>query len=301
MSQPQSGILPESNQHAIFITLRMTADSSEVIGAIASVPGLTERFAKEHGAANLSSVVGIGSDAWDKLFPAQRPRQLRPFRARQDGARSAPSTAGDFLLHIRSERQDVNFILARKIMAQFGSAVTVIEEIAGYRYFDSRDMTGFIDGTENPQGEHRAEVGLVIDEIDFIGGSYISLQRYVHNLDARDKLPVATQEGHIGRTKADDVQLKGDDKPATAHISRAVVEEDGMELEILRHSMPYGGVQEAGLLFIAYAGRADHFDKMLGQMVIADSDGHYDHLLDFTQAVTGNQFFAPSLDFLSSL
>ncbi len=297
MSKPQSGILPEGNQHALFVTLEILG-GKKVAAAVAKVPELTAALSVAHPGANLSSVVGIGYNAWGSLYAQQCPAQLQPFRARQDGGRTAPSTAGDILLHIRSERPDVNFILSRLIMAQFGSTVKVIEEVSGYQYLDSRDMTGFIDGTENPAGDHREEVALVHDEPGHISGSYISMQRYIHDLASWEQLPVKTQEAHIGRTKADDIQLRDDDKSPTSHITRAVVEENGEELKILRHSMPYGGAQEAGLLFIAYSGKADHFDKILDQMVTADEHGHYDHLLDFTHAVTGNNFFAPSVDFL---
>ncbi len=298
MLRLQSGILPEGNQHALFIILEVHHSSPSLIQGMTEVPQLTQKLSRQYPDAGLTSVIGIGADLWDRLFPEQRPSRLETFRARVDGPRVAPATAGDLLLHLRSERPDLLFILARQIMQRLGSQVTVIEEISGFRYLDSRDMTGFVDGTENPTGDDRAEVALVNDDSDFIAGSYIHLQRYVHDLTAWEKLPESAQEAHIGRSKPDDIELAGHAKPPTAHISRVVIEDDGEELEILRHSMPYGGTQEAGLMFIAYGSSPEPFNKMLDAMVIADTDGHYDHLLDYTQAVTGNSFFAPSLDFL---
>lgn len=300
MSLPQSGILPEGNQHALFVTLEIIKHYESLASDLAKIPELTRILAQQHPDTLLTSVVGIGSSAWDRLFPDQKPAHLTPFRARTGGSRVAPSTTGDILLHIRSERPDVNFILIRQIMQVLSGQVKVVDEVAGFRYLDSRDMTGFVDGTENPEGDARAEVALVDEDADFMAGSYINLQRYIHQLNDWDNLPVSIQEAHIGRTKVDDIELQGDAKPATAHISRVVIKENGEELEILRHSMPYGSIKEAGLLFIAYGSSPEPFDKMLDQMVGTDKNEPYDHLLNYSQAVTGSRFFAPSLDFLAA-
>jgi putative iron-dependent peroxidase len=305
MPAPQSGILPEANSHALFITAVIKNGSSlsaKVRQACGAVPKLTAQVAAIDPDAGLISVVAIGSDAWNRLFTQARPQPLRPFRARSEHGRDAPATAGDLLFHIRSERRDLNYLVLRKIIDCFADSISVIEEVNGFRYLDSRDLTGFVDGTENPQGEERAEVALVDKEdTAYAGGSYISLQRYIHKLKDWEKLPVKEQESVIGRTRTDDVELEDEAKPATAHISRVVIKENDEELEILRHSMPYGNSREAGLLFIAYAKTPDNFDRMLDQMIYSDSDGHYDHLMDYTQAVSGASFFAPSLDFLHSL
>ena len=305
MPSPQSGVLPEASSHALFINAVINNNgklSARVRQACSTIPELTAQVAAIDPDAGLISVVAIGSDAWNRLFTEARPRQLRPFRARSEQGREAPATSGDLLFHIRSERRDLNYFVLRKIIDCFADSISVVEEVNGFRYLDCRDLTGFVDGTENPQGEERAEVALVDKEdSDYAGGSYISVQRYVHKLKDWDNLPVKEQESVIGRTKTDDVELVGDAKPATAHISRVVIKENNEELEILRHSMPYGNSREAGLLFIAYAKTPDNFDRMLDRMIYADSDGHYDHLMDYTRAVSGASFFVPSLDFLHSL
>ena len=305
MPAPQSGILPESNRHALFITAVKRDDdalSASIRQACGAVPELTAQVAAIDPDAGLVSVVALGCNAWDRLFTQARPQQLRPFRARSELGREAPATAGDLLFHIRSERPDLNYLTLQKIVASFADAISVVEEINGFRYLDSRDLTGFVDGTENPQGEERAQVALVTGENNaYAGGSYVSVQRYVHKLKDWEKPPVEEQEFIIGRTKTDDVELQDDVKPATAHISRVVIKENDEELEILRHSMPYGNSQEAGLLFIAYAKTPDNFDRMLDNMIYTNGDGHYDHLMDYTQAVSGTSFFAPSLDFLQEL
>jgi len=305
MSNPQSGILPESNQHALFLTLN-AVEGEKSLQAIRSlcamITGMTDEVSAMDASARLTSILAFGSVIWDTLFVSPRPSQLGVFHERRDGPRIAPSTPGDILLHIRSERPDLNFILARRMMQVLAGSVDLVEEIQGFRYLDSRDLTGFVDGTENPEGEARAEVALV-DSSDaaFVGGSYVQMQRYVHDLSRWNALPVGEQEAHIGRTKTDDLELEDDIKPPTAHISRVVIEEGDEELEILRHSMPYGNTQEAGLLFIAYTSTPTHFDRMLESMIIRDKQGYYDHLLDYTRAVTGIAFFAPSVEFLQGV
>lgn len=303
MHRSQSGITPEANTDAFFVTLtiRDDADSLATIRkACAAFPEKTEALANEYPDARLSSTVSIGRKAWDLLYTDARPAQLTEFKALKDGNREAPSTPGDLLLHIRSNRKDVNFILLRNMLESLGSAVSIEEEVAGFRYLDSRDLTGFVDGTENPQGDSRASVTLVGEEDSaFAGGCYIHTQRYIHLLKQWDEQPVSEQEKIIGRTKADDIEFSGDEKAPTAHVKKANVKDDnGKGMEILRHSMPYGGASESGLLFASYCRTPVHFERMLEAMILADNQGHYDHLMNFSNAVTGCAFFAPSVDFL---
>jgi putative iron-dependent peroxidase len=306
MTTAQSGVLPEGNSHALFLTLRIDYAANDAVQrvceACASLPALTEQLAAQDPAARLSSVAAFGAGAWSVLFPGARPAHLRTFRVREDGPRKAPSTPVDVLLHIRSERRDLNHQLAHQMRLALADAVALHEEVAGFSYLDMRDLTGFVDGTENPQGAERAQVALVGDEdAAFAGGSYIDLQRYVHDLPRWEHLNVSAQEVVVGRTKPDDVELPKGVKPPSAHISRVVIEDDGEELEILRHSMPYGNSNEAGLVFIAYARSPDNFDRMLDRMIYADAHGIYDHLMNYTRAVTGCSFFAPSRQMLEQL
>ena len=250
----------------------------------------------------MSATLAFGSRAWKILFGDQPyPEELAPFKAQRHEQRQAPSTPGDILIHIRSNRKDINFDLSRRITEKLGDSVLLEEEVSGFRYLDSRDITGFVDGTENPTGEDRSQVALIPEGQPMAGGSYIQCQRYIHNLPLWNQCPVHQQEQVIGRTKKDDIEFASADKAPTAHIKRVNLKEDGESLEILRHSMPYGDSQEHGLFFIAYARTARHFDLMLKEMIHADEQGHYDHLMNYTQAVTGNAFFAPSRDFLESL
>ncbi len=304
MPTPQSGVLPEGNAHALFLTLRIDMAAGDapqrIRAACATFPALTDEVAALDPQAGLSSVVAFGAGAWDLLYPDTRPALLQPFRAREQGARKAPSTPADLLLHLRAERHDLLHELARRMRSALGDSVLVMEEVAGFRYLDNRDLTGFVDGSENPEGDERAKVALVgEDDAVNAGGSYISMQRYIHDLQRWQNMNVSEQELVIGRTKPDDTELPRGLKPASSHISRVVIEENGEELEILRHSMPYGGTDESGLVFVAYARTPEHFDRMLDRMIHADAEGVYDHLMDHTRAVTGCAFFAPSRDFLA--
>jgi len=252
----------------------------------------------------LSCVVGFGSDAWDRLFGATRPAELHPFREIRAGARHAVSTPGDLLLHIRAKRMDLSFELATQIMARIGNAVSAVDEVQGFRYFDERDLLGFVDGTENPRGAAAADAVLIGDEdATFEGGSYVIVQKYLHDLDAWNALSAEAQERIIGRTKLSDIELDDSVKPTSAHNALTTIVEDGKEIKILRDNMPFGrpGQGEFGTYFIGYSRSPRTIEQMLENMFIGRPPGNYDRLLDFSRAVTGNLFFVPSATFLEDV
>jgi putative iron-dependent peroxidase len=300
-SDPQPGIVPEPSPHARFVVLRVD-DAPAAARALARVPALCAKLAALDRGARLVCTVSLGPELWDRVSPGHRPRGLRPFRALENGALRAPATGGDALLHILSKRVDLNFELVTQVRRELGGAAAPMEDVAGFRYLDGRDLTGFIDGTENPKGKARAAVALIgAEDPDFAGGSYVFTQRYVHDLGKWAGLPLAEQEGAVGRRKRDSKELPDRVKPPTAHISRVVIEKDGDELEIVRHSFPYGNLAEAGLFFIAYARTLDIPELMLRRMLGLAGDGLHDRLMEFTHAVTGAHFFAPPLRMLKSL
>ncbi|TAJ83430.1 Dyp-type peroxidase [bacterium] len=305
MSQPQAGIIPEPSQNALFLILRVRdpiTHGPSVARVAARVPALVHKVGAIDPRAKLVCTVSFGAEFWDVISPGKRPASLRPFSAIEAQGRSAPNTGGDMLFHIISKREDLNFELAMRIKNQFGEKVEVMEEIHGFRYLDSRDLTGFIDGTENPKGKERTQVALIGNEDPpFAGGSYVFTQRYVHDLKKWTAIPQKEQEKVIGRSKRDSKELSDRTKPPTAHISRVVIEEHGEELEIVRHSFPYGNMSESGLFFIAYSKNPDIPEKMLRRMMGTASDGIHDHLMDYSRAVSGATFFAPSLAMLRSL
>ncbi len=305
MAQPQPGIIPAPSPCALFLILRVhepAVNGPAVAKVAAQVPTLVKKVGASDRRAKLLCTVGFGSEFWDVVSPGRRPASLRPFKAIEASGRSAPSTGGDLLFHIISRRHDLNFELAVRTRNLLGGTVEVMDEVHGFRYLDSRDLTGFIDGTENPKGSERAPAALISDEDpDFAGGSYVFTQRYVHNLKHWASIPQKEQEKVIGRRKPDSKELSDRAKPPTAHISRVVIEENGEELQIVRHSFPYGTVSESGLFFIAYSKSPDIPEKMLSRMMGTSDDGLHDHLMDYTQAVSGATFFAPSLNALKML
>ena len=304
MPTPQSGITPDANSDAQFLVLTIKENTSGSLSHIrqtlSGIPELTQSLSSQYPDARLSSTISVGSDAWEQLYSSSKPAALRPFMAVKDGDREAPASAGDLLLHIRSDRKNVNYILMSQVLRQLGSTVQIEEDVSGFRYLDSRDLTGFVDGTENPEGDNRATVAIVGEEdSSFAGGSYIHTQRYVHHLKEWEQCPLKDQETIIGRTKEDNIEFSSKEKAPVAHIKRVnLKDEQGKSMEILRHSMPYGDARESGLFFIAYGKTPKHFNLMLKAMIKADAHGHYDHLMNFSTAVTGCAFFAPSIEFL---
>jgi porphyrinogen peroxidase len=254
--------------------------------------------------AGLSCVVGFGSEAWDKLFGPPRPAELHVFREIRASARHAVSTPGDLLFHIRAKRMDLCFELAMQIMARLGDAVSPVDEVHGFRYFDDRDLLGFVDGTENPRGEAVIDAVLIGDEdATFAGGSYVIVQKYLHDLDGWNALSTEAQERIIGRTKLSDIELDDSIKPTSAHNALTTIVEDGKEIKILRDNMPFGQAAhgEFGTYFIGYSRSPRTIEQMLENMFVGRPPGNYDRILDFSRAVTGSLFFAPSATFLEAM
>ena len=254
--------------------------------------------------AGLSCVMGFGSDVWDRLFGAPRPAELHPFDEIHAGDRHAVSTPADLLFHIRAKRMDLCFELATQLMARIGIAVSPVDEVHGFRYFDDRDVIGFVDGTENPRGAAVADAVHIGDEdSDFAGGSYVIVQKYLHDLGAWNALSTEVQERIIGRTKLSDIELDDSVKPTSAHNALTTIVEDGKEIKILRDNMPFGRTAhgEFGTYFIGYSRSPHTIEQMLVNMFVGRPPGNYDRLLDFSRAVTGNLFFAPSVAFLEAM
>ena len=254
--------------------------------------------------AGLSCVVGFGSEAWGRLFAGARPVDLHTFREIRAGARHAVSTPGDLLFHIRARRMDLCFELAAQIMARIGGAVSAVDEVHGFRYFDDRDLVGFVDGTENPRGDAAAEAVFIGEEdAAFAGSSYVIVQKYLHDLDGWNRLSTEAQERIIGRTKLSDIELDDSVKPTSAHNALTTIVEDGKEIKILRDNMPFGrpGSAEFGTYFIGYSRSPRTIEQMLENMFVGRPPGNYDRLLDFSRAVTGNLFFVPTATFLENV
>ena len=299
-------VVQSAGMAAIFIVLSL-ADGDEAAGtardALGEVPAMLRTLNLRLPGAALSCVIGIGHDAWPRLFPDHpRPKGLHPMKAFKGAKHTAPATPGDLLLHIRATRTDACFELAMRIREQLGDAVVPVDEVHGFRYLDARSMVGFVDGTENPQGQEAVEATLIGDEDPaYAGGSYVIVQKYIHDMAAWNALPVAEQEKVIGRTKYDDIEMDDEVKPTNSHIALNVIEdEDGNEQAILRGNLPFGNPSrnEYGTFFIGYARNLEIIEQMLTNMFIGRPEGNYDRLLDYSRAVTGTAFFVPSASFL---
>ncbi|MDR3383487.1 Dyp-type peroxidase [Cupriavidus basilensis] len=303
----QQAVSSPITRSAIFIVAVLSAgeNSADTVRALcADIGALVRAVGKRVPGGNLSCVCGFGSDGWDRLFGDPRPASLHPFREFGAGDRRAMATPGDLLLHIRADQMDLCFELATQLMSRLGAAVSVVDEVHGFRYFDMRSMVGFVDGTENPTGAESVRFTIIGDEdTSFAGGSYVMVQKYLHDMAGWNSLCVETQERIIGRTKLSDIELDAAVKPSSSHSSLTTLEEDGEEVKILRNNMPFGqpGKGEFGTFFIGYARSPKPLEQMLENMFVGRPPGNYDRLLDFSRAVTGGLFFIPSATLLEAL
>jgi putative iron-dependent peroxidase len=293
---------------AIFlvVTIRPGAAAEDAVrGLCGDMAGLLRAVGFRDGNARLSCVLGIGSRAWDRLFGEPRPADLHPFREIRAGARHAVATPGDLLFHIRATRMDMCFELATQITTRLGDAVSTTDEVHGFRYFDNRDLLGFVDGTENPVGDDAEDATVIgAEDAEFAGGSYVIVQKYLHDMAGWNSVPNEEQEGIIGRQKLSDIELADDVKPSFAHNAlTSITDENGDDIDIVRDNMPFGspGHGEYGTYFIGYARSPAPIEEMLNNMFVGKPPGNYDRLLDFSRAVTGVLFFIPSLPLLESL
>jgi porphyrinogen peroxidase len=292
---------------AIFlvVTINPGADNRQSMRSFCGdLAGLVRAVEFRDLEGGLSCVLGFGSDAWDRLFGPPRPAKLHPFREIRAGARHAVSTPGDLLFHLRAKRMDLCFELATQIMARLGDAVSPVDEAQGFRYFDDRDLLGFVDGTENPRGQAATDAVTVGGEdAAFAGGSYVIVQKYLHDLGGWNALSTESQERIIGRRKLSDIELDDSVKPTSAHSALTTIVEDGKEIKILRDNMPFGRAAhgEFGTYFIGYSRSPQTIEQMLENMFVGRPPGNYDRLLDFSRPVTGNLFFAPSATFLEAV
>jgi putative iron-dependent peroxidase len=272
---------------------------------LADVSGLQRSVGFRIPDAALQVVAAIGSDAWDRLFGGPRPAELHPFRELAGPRHLAPATPGDLLFHIRASRMDMCFEFAAQVMTRLAGAVEVADEVHGFRYFDERDLIGFVDGTESPAGRAGVRAAIVGDQDpEFAGGSYVIVQKYLHDMAAWNSLSVEEQERVIGRTKLDDIEFPDDVKPANSHVAlNTLTGPDGEQLQIIRANMPFGqvGAGEFGTYYIAYAASPAVTEQMLVNMFLGLPPGNTDRILDFSTAMTGCLFFAPSADFLDDL
>ncbi|MEW7311838.1 Dyp-type peroxidase [Buttiauxella gaviniae] len=299
MSRVQTGILPEHCRAAVWLEASIQGDFDAIRQGCKTFNQSLTALQNKFPDANLGAVVAFGHDLWRDLSGGVGAEELKNFAPLGKGL--APATQHDVMIHILSLRHDVNFSVAQAALAAFGDALKIEEEVHGFRWVEDRDLSGFVDGTENPQGEEtRRGVAVINDGVD-AGGSYVFVQRWEHNLKQLNRMSVNDQEMIIGRTKEVNEEIDGDERPETSHLSRVDLKENGKGLKIVRQSLPYGTASGThGLYFIAYCARLHNIEQQLLSM-FGETDGKRDGMLRFTKPVTGGYYFAPSLDKLLSL
>lgn len=307
---PTQQIVAPPARAAMFLVLSVEDGAEEEIrDFLTDVPGLTRtvsfRATGASPAKDILTVVGIGAQMWDRLFDAERPRHLHTFDAIEGDKHTAPSTPGDLLIHLRAPQMDLCFELARITMNALGDSATVIDETHGFTYFDNRDLLGFVDGTENPEGDDASDaVHDREDREEYNGGSYVIVQKYTHDMKSWNAISTEEQERVIGRTKLDDIELDDDVKPSNSHVAlNDVSDEEGNDLDIFRTNMPFGKVGDAefGTYFIGYAADPAVTEQMLDNMFLGNPRGNYDRILDFSTAVTGTLFYVPPAGLLEEI
>jgi porphyrinogen peroxidase len=291
---------------AIFLVLTINPGGEPAVrDLLADLAALQRSVGFRLPEGKLASVAGIGSAAWDRLFAGPRPSELHPFRELAGARYRAPATAGDLLFHVRANQMDLCFEFITQVMNRLAGWVTVCDEVHGFRYFDERDLIGFVDGTENPAGIAAETAAIISDaDPDFAGGSYVIIQRYLHNLQTWNKLTVEEQEKVIGRSKLSDIEMPDDIKPTNSHVAlNTIIDPDGTQRQIVRANMPFGAPSRAefGTYYIAYSATPSVTEQMLVNMFVGKPPGNYDRILDFSTPVTGCLFFVPSADFLDNL
>jgi putative iron-dependent peroxidase len=305
-AEPQVVLSPLTGA-AIFlvVVVNQGQDSADTVrGLCGDLAGLIRAVGFRGTEDYLTCVAGISANAWDRLTGLPRPAGLHPFIELGSGSRFAPATPGDLLFHIRAARMDLCFELATQIMVRLSGAVTVADEVHGFRYFEHRDLLGFVDGTENPAGQLAFDSVIIgAEDPAYAGGSYVIVQKYLHDMDAWNALPTEQQELVIGRTKLADIELDDATKPSYAHSALTTITENGTEVKIVRDNMPFGsvGAGEYGTYFIGYSRLPAVTELMLRNMFIGRPEGNYDRILDVSRAVTGGLFFVPPAPLLEGL
>jgi putative iron-dependent peroxidase len=300
----QSGVLSDSRPFAEFISLAIAGDDASAQRVKSRLPQLwrlLQQAEQGEAQAGLRTTVGFSRNGWQRLFSAPMPKNLVDFTALEDGGRSFPATEGDILIFLKSTRMDVNFRLARSLTTLLEGSTRIVEDVQGFNYREDRDMIDFVDGTENPVDEERAQAVLIGEEDPaWSDGSYITTQRYVHDLDSWNALAVKQQEAVIGRSKQDNIEFSAADREPYAHINKGKsTDAEGNEVAMYRQNMPYGNTIENGTYFIGFAKSTEVVDIALRKMIIADAEGQYDHLLDYSRAVSGVIYFAPPKCFMA--
>lgn len=296
----QNGLLTNPTSHTEYLTFVLNTQKpkkEDIDYALTKIFNIEKSVSQKDSNSQLTITTAFSAKAWPLLFPDQPlPKELHTFQELKDGSRHFPSTPGDIFFMIKSTRMDLNYQSAKHLRKAFKPFADLTEDIQGFQYLDNRDMIDFVDGTENPKGDKRTH-WVLTEEKNYKGGSYLVVQKYIDHFEKWDELTDFEQEGAIGRTKMDDIEIDDDKKTPYAHNVKSKVHVDGVEQKMLRQNRPFGNAMEHGTMFIGFAKSVSILEKSLKQMITADKDGNYDKLLDFVTAKTGANYFVPPASF----
>lgn len=299
-AQEQLGVTAEANLHGLFLMFNcIDGNEAKIRKVLGELPSYFEQIADQYFESMLTGMIAIGALYWDVLYPDSRPAELKSFMANKENYDQLADTPFDLFIQVRSDRADVNHIVGRFVCNQLQGVADLAEEINGFRYCDGRDLTGFVLGFSTPKGSMRRQVAVVNDGSPYAGGSYVHVQRFVHNLRAWDALTCAEQEDVMGCNKAKNQPHNFALQAVNSHFSRStLMTEAGDSVETVRHDMPYGDMRNQGVYAIHCCKNAQFFDAIIENQFSVTQPEHSDRLLEYTQAETGAAFFAPSLSFL---
>lgn len=300
----QPGAISDPTAFAEYLTFVLRDDDvtpARITDALAMIDNATRSIRQKDPAGNVSSTVGFSARGWALLFPDRPvPDGLVDFPAMSDGGRTFPATPGDVFVMVKAGRIDYAFQTAKYVISGFAPLADCVEDTRGFRYLDDRDLIDFVDGTENPVGDERA-AAVLVPEGPYAGGSFLIVQRYIDREEQWASQSTEEQEGVIGRTKMDDIEIPDSAKKPYAHNVKSKVEIDGTEIKMYRQNRAIGNALEHGTMFVGFAAALSTITTSLTQMITADADGNYDHLLDFVDAHTGGAYFVPPQAFLDDI
>ncbi|TMB47814.1 MAG: Dyp-type peroxidase [Chloroflexi bacterium] len=290
MTTPQGGIFALGTASHAYLEFDAVAGepATNLVEAVASLrePRTTM------GGVNL--VAGFRPELWRTVMPEDAPANLIGFNADLIGSGGyvMPATQHDAMMWISGSAYDVVFDIAREVIAVLKTLATVAEESSSWPYRHDRDLTGFIDGTENPTLIDAPAIALIPEGSPGAGGSILLVQKWSHDVTSWESLPVARQQQVIGRTKDESAELE--DKAPESHVARTDQDRFG---KIFRRNMPYGTVTDHGTMFVGFSADQERLRTMLESMA-GVTEGVRDALTIYTKPLTGAYYFIPSTDML---
>jgi porphyrinogen peroxidase len=242
-------------------------------------------------------VIGFRPELWRDLVPGDAPVGVEGFNSAIKGIEGfvMPATQHDAVVWMSGSAYDVVFDMARSVMVDLAGQALLAEETASWSYRHDRDLTGFIDGSENPTLLDAPAAALLPEGVPGAAGSVLLLQKWKHKVVEWEALPVDRQERIMGRTKPDSIELEN--KPEDSHVARTDQDEFG---HIFRRNMPYGRVDDHGTMFVGFSAEQKRLSRMLESMAGLVT-GARDALTRFTEPLTGSYYFVPSVESLRLL